>query len=58
MIYLLMILLIPLDRSGTWQFGGELVYGGSLHPLYNEIGQVHGDLGELVYDLHAPESSA
>jgi hypothetical protein len=26
------------------------------YPLYNEIGRVHGNLGELVYGLHAPES--
>jgi hypothetical protein len=26
------------------------------YPLYNEIGQVHGGLGELVYGLHVPES--
>ena len=26
------------------------------YPLYNEIGQVYGGLGELVYGLHAPES--
>jgi hypothetical protein len=40
MIYLLMIL-FPL---------------GPTYPLYNEIGRVHGGLGEQVYGLHAPES--
>jgi len=29
--------------------------GSNLH-LYTEVGRVHGDLGSLVYGLHAPES--
>jgi hypothetical protein len=30
--------------------------GSSPYPLYNEIAQVHDNLGVLVYGLRAPES--
>jgi hypothetical protein len=58
----LWVVLLLVQSEGRWNGMECLCLIGipppprSDYPLYNEIGQVHGSLGELVYGLHAPES--
>ena len=59
----LWVVLLSVQSEGRWTGIERLVIKLGIlplkvrpYPLYNEIGQVQGGLGVLVYGLHAPES--
>jgi hypothetical protein len=54
----LQVALLSVQSGCRWNGMECLVIelGSSPYPLYNEIGQVHDNLGVLVYGLRAPES--